>query len=92
MMVLMFVLDFPIQSAIGTSTVMMALTAASATVGYLMQGNVAVSTGIVISTGTIIGGMAGVMFVSASDERLLSRVVGGVFVALGLIMTALRFI
>ena len=92
MMVLMFVLDYPIQSAIGTSTVMMALTAASATVGYLLQGNVAVSTGIIISAGTIIGGTAGVRFVSASDERLLSRVVGGVFVVLGLIMTALRFI
>jgi uncharacterized membrane protein YfcA len=92
MIVLLFILDYSISSAIGTSTVMMAMTATSATVGYLLRGNIDVSTSIIISVGTIIGGTAGAKFVNASDERLLSQVVGGVFVTLGLIMSILRFI
>lgn len=90
--VLMFVLDYPIHSAIGTSTVIMAITAASASVGYLMRGNMDVYVGVVMAAATIVGGVAGVRVVNSMDERILARVVGGTFIVLGVVMTLLRFI
>ena len=92
MLVLMFVLDYPIHKAIGTSTVIMAVTAASATAGYLVRGNVDILAGIVVSAGTIFGGLQGVRFANIASEETMSKVVGGIFMALGVVMTALRLI
>ncbi len=92
MLVLMFVLDYPIHKAIGTSTVIMAVTAASATAGYLVRGNVDIMVGLVVSVGTIFGGLYGARFANIASEKTLSKVVGGIFMALGVVMTALRFI
>ena len=92
MFVLMFVLDYSIHSAIGTSTVIMAITAASASVGYLMRGNMDISVGVVMAVTTIVGGVAGARFVNSMDERVLARIVGGTFMVLGVVMTLLRFV
>jgi len=92
MLVLMFVLDYPIRKAVGTSTVIMAVTAASATAGYLVRGNVDVLAGIVISAGTIFGGLQGARYANFASEETMSRVVGGIFMTLGVVMTVLRFI
>lgn len=92
MLVLMFVLDYPIHRAIGTSTVIMAITAASATAGYLMQGNVDVYASAIVAVGTIAGGLAGARLANKVSERILARVVGGIFIILGIVMTVLRLI
>jgi uncharacterized membrane protein YfcA len=92
MLVLMFVLNYPIHRAVGTSTVIMAITAASATVGYLMRGNVDVYASIVIAMGTITGGLAGARIANRISERILSRVVGSIFIILGVVMTAIRLL
>ncbi len=92
MMVLIFVFDYPIHRAVGTSTVIMAITAASATAGYLMQGNVDVSAGLIVVTGTIAGGVGGARFANLASEEVLSKVVGGIFIALGVLMTVLRLL
>jgi uncharacterized membrane protein YfcA len=92
MFVLMFLLDYPIHSAIGTSTVIMAITAASASVGYLMRGNMDINVGVVMAAATIVGGVVGARVVNSMPERTLARIVGGTFMALGVVMTLLRFI
>jgi uncharacterized membrane protein YfcA len=92
MMVLMFVLDYPIHQAIGTSTIIMAITAGSATVGYLIRGNIEVVAGFVVSIGTIFGGLQGAKFANVASERLLSKLVGAIFMVLGIVMMALRFL
>ncbi len=92
LMVLMFVLDYPVHKAVGTSTVMMAITAASATAGYMLRGFLDIQASLIMVVGTIAGGVAGARFANKSSERLLSRVIGGLFVALGVIMTGLRLI
>ena len=92
MFVLMFLLDYPIHSAIGTSTVIMAITAASASVGYLMRGYMDVNVGVVMAATTIVGGVAGARYVNSLPERMLARIVGGTFIVLGVVMTLLRFI
>ncbi|MDP6048208.1 MAG: sulfite exporter TauE/SafE family protein [Candidatus Bathyarchaeota archaeon] len=91
MLVLMFVLDYPIHSAIGTSTVIMAITAASSTTGYMMRGNVDVTASLIVAAGTVIGGLSGAKFVNYVSERKLSKIVGGIFMILGVVMTVLRF-
>jgi len=90
MLVLMFVLNYPIHKAIGTSTVIMAVTAASATAGYLVRGNVDVYASLILSIGTIAGGVTGARIVNTSSEELLARVVGLTFIALGVLMSVLR--
>jgi uncharacterized membrane protein YfcA len=91
MLVLMFVLDYPIHKAVGTSTIIMAMTAASATFGYFRQGNLEVKASIIITIGAIIGSLFGSRFANLTSERNLSRMVGGIFISLGIIMTILRF-
>ncbi|UCH57381.1 MAG: sulfite exporter TauE/SafE family protein [Candidatus Bathyarchaeota archaeon] len=90
MLVLMFVLDYPIHSAIGTSTIIMAITAGSATLGYLVRGNVDVFVSALVSIGTILGGVSGAKFANLASEETLSKAVGGIFVLLGVVMTLLR--
>lgn len=92
MIVLMFVLDYPVHKAVGTSTVMMAVTAASASAGYLFRGNLDVQSSLLMATGTIVGGLAGARFANSTSEWLLSKVVGGLFTVLGVLMTVLRLI
>jgi uncharacterized membrane protein YfcA len=92
MLVLMFVLDYSIHSAIGTSTIIMAITAASATTGYLARGNVDITASLIVAAGTVIGGLSGARFANIISERTLSKIVGGIFMILGVVMTVLRFI
>ena len=90
MMVLIFLLDYPIHKAVGTSTVIMAVTAASAVLGYGLRGNVEVFASIVIAAGTVTGGAAGARFANLASERTLARVVGAIFMALGVTLTVFR--
>ncbi len=90
MMVLIFLLDYPIHKAVGTSTVIMAATAASAVLGYGLRGNVEIFASILIAAGTVTGGAAGARFANLASERTLARVVGAVFMALGVTLTVFR--
>ena len=92
MLVLIFVLDYPIHRAVGTSTVIMAVTAASGAVGYGLRGNIDLLASVVIAAGTVTGGMAGARFANLASERTLSRIVGGIFIVIGFTMTALRLL
>ncbi|MFQ6053474.1 MAG: sulfite exporter TauE/SafE family protein [Candidatus Bathyarchaeia archaeon] len=92
MMVLIFLLDYPIHKAVGTSTVIMAVTAASAAAGYGLRGNVDVLASGVIAAGTVAGGLTGARLASLTSERTLARIVGGIFMALGGAMTVLRLL
>lgn len=92
MIVLIFALDYPIHMAVGTSTVIMAVTAASAAVGYGLQGNIDVLASVVIAAGTVAGGMGGARLANLTSERTLTRIVGGIFMALGVAMTVLRLL
>ena len=92
MIVLIFVLDYPIHKAVGTSTIIMAVTAASAATGYWLRGNVDLLASVIIAGGTVAGGMSGARLANLTSERTLARIVGGIFIALGVTMTALRLL
>jgi uncharacterized membrane protein YfcA len=92
MMVLIFIFEYQIHSAVGTSTIIMAMTAASATAGYVIQGNINFFDGFVVSFGTIAGGLYGARLANMASEKALTKVVGGIFVLLGVFMIVLRVI
>jgi uncharacterized membrane protein YfcA len=92
MFVLIFVMDYPIHKAVGTSTIIMAITAASALTGYWRSGNVDLYASVFITLGTIIAGVLGARVANIISEDTLARIVGVIFTILGIIMTFFRLI
>ncbi|WP_416828904.1 sulfite exporter TauE/SafE family protein [Ectobacillus polymachus] len=89
---LIVLMSFPLHKAIGTSTLIMAITALSSTVGYAARGSVDFLLGTVLSVGAIIGGSLGSRYANKVKETTLKRVVGICFTAMGVIMTAAAII
>ena len=87
---LMLVLKYPTHLAIGTSTLIMAFTALSGTLGYTLHGNVDFPSGLVIAVGSIAGGLLSARFANQVSENRLNRSVGTVFACLGLVMLFLQ--
>jgi len=90
LLVLMIVLKFPTHMAIGTSSLIMAITAASGTVGYAMQRNVDFSAGLIIAIAAVVGGVLSARLANKVSEKSLNRIVGGVFACLGVAMMILQ--
>ncbi|MEM2467919.1 MAG: sulfite exporter TauE/SafE family protein [Candidatus Jordarchaeales archaeon] len=88
LLVLVFLLKYPIHRAIGTSTLIMAVTALSGTVGYALNGNVSLLTAIVVGAGTVIGGRAGALYANKAPEERLAKIIGAIFMLLGVMMIA----
>jgi len=92
LLILIFVLDFPLRVAIGTSALIMAITACSGTIGYALQGNVRPIAGVILGLSAAASGVISARFANKTNEQILSKAVGIIFVILGIIMTVLRFI
>ena len=92
LLVLLFLLSYPTRKAVGTSTLIMAITATSGALGYALQGNIDILAGSVIGLGTILGGSAGTRFANLADEETFSKVVGAMFILLGVFMIVIRLI
>lgn len=86
LLVLILVLKYPIHKAIGTSSLIMALTAASGTIGYGLHGNVNFLSGLVVAVGSIMGGLLTSKLANRVSEKTLEKLVSGVFVCLGVLM------
>ena len=86
LLVLILVLKYPIHKAIGTSSLIMALTAASGTVGYALHGNVNFLSGLFVAVGSIIGGLLTSKLANKVSEKTLEKIVSGVFACLGVLM------
>ena len=84
---LIFILKFPLHKAIGTSTLIMAVTALSGAVGYALHGEIDIVGGIVIGLGAIVGGLFSAKLANTFSERKLSQVSSGLFVVIGVVMT-----
>lgn len=91
LLVLLFVVKLPLHKAIGTSTLIMAVTALSGAIGHGVRGNIDFYAGLVIGVGTIIGGLLGARFANRVSEKMLGRVTGIVFIVLGIAMTVIYF-
>lgn len=92
MIVLIFVFDYSIHKAVGTSTIIMAITAASGAAGYWMRENLNPTAALIVASTTILGGVSGARLANILSEKTLSRIVAAVFISLGLVLTWFRLI
>jgi len=83
---LILVLKYPTHKAIGTSSLIMSLTAASGTIGYAAHGNVDFTAGLFLAAGSILGGLLTAQLANRVSEQTLEKLVSGVFVSLGVLM------
>lgn len=88
LLVLVFLLGYPIQVAVGTSTVIMMITALSALTGYWWVGNFDIDAGMIITLGSVISGTLGVRLAVRAGDLLVSKVIGIIFILMGLFQTS----
>ncbi|MCY6484197.1 sulfite exporter TauE/SafE family protein [Clostridium aestuarii] len=86
---LISIMSFPLHKAIGTSTLIMAITALSSTIGYAAKGNINFMLSALISIGAILGGIIGSRYANNINEKTLKKIVGICFTLMGVIMTIL---
>ncbi|MEM4447338.1 MAG: sulfite exporter TauE/SafE family protein [Candidatus Jordarchaeales archaeon] len=86
LLVLIFLLKYPVHKAVGTSTLIMAVTAFSGTLGYALNGNVAFLAAFVVGAGTVVGGRIGAVYANRAPEEKLAKIIGAIFALLGVIM------
>lgn len=86
-MILFFILDYPVKKAIGTSTLIMAVTALSGCMAYASNGKISPSDGLIIGFAAVAGGFMSARIANRLDEKKLIKVLGIIFVLMGLFMT-----
>jgi uncharacterized membrane protein YfcA len=84
MLVLVFIMGYTISKAIGTSTIIMMITAFSALTEYWRMGSIDLEAGVIITLGTMISGVLGVQLAVNTDDRIISKIVGFIFIVLGI--------
>jgi len=92
LLALVLIMSYPLHKAIGTSTLIMALTALSSTIGYAARGYINLKLGSLLATGTIIGGILGARYANKVNENKLQKLVSICFLCLGVVMTILEII
>ena len=90
LLVLLVILKYPTRMAIGTSSLIMAMTSASGTLGYAMQGNVDFTTGIIIAVSAVVSGVLGARLANKVSDKILNRIVGTMFAVIGVLMYFLK--
>ena len=89
---LIFVLHYPIHLAVGTSSLIMAITALSGTIGYAMQGNIDIYAALIASATTIPAAGLGALVANRVSEKTLGRIIGAVLTLLGIAMIAIQYL
>lgn len=89
LLVLVYVLDFPLHTALGTATAIMAITATSGVIGYSINGHIPWVEGIVIGLAAMVSGMYFTKVANRISEKALNQVVGSIFILVGILMTFL---
>ncbi|MHC1739956.1 MAG: sulfite exporter TauE/SafE family protein [Anaerolineaceae bacterium] len=90
LLVLMIILKYPTRMAIGTSSLIMAMTATSGTIGYALHGNVDYSIGITVAIAAVVSGWLGSHIAQTVSDKLLNRIIGVVFAGIGVMMIFLH--
>lgn len=89
LLALIILMSFPLHKAIGTSTLIMAITALSSTVGYAIRGKIDILLGSFLAAGSILGAVLGSRYANKVNEKTLQKVVGICFVVMGAVMTVI---
>lgn len=92
LLAIVFILHYPMHQAVGTSTVIMAITALSSLTGYAREGNVDWKLGVFITIGALIAGIIGARFANKISEAKLNKIVAIIFILLGVLMVGMRLL
>ncbi len=79
----LLLLGYTLHEAVGTSTMIMALTTASGTVGHALLGNMPYVIMAVAAVGTLLGSLGAARFANRLNEAALSKAIAVVFALLG---------
>jgi len=91
LLALIFILRFPMHLAIGTSALIMAITAASGAVGYALHGSIQPVAGLVLGVSAAGSGIVSAKFANRVNEETLGKAIGVIFIILGVVMTILNY-
>jgi uncharacterized membrane protein YfcA len=86
LLILVFVMQYSMHEGIGTSTLIMAFTAASGAIGHALSSNLPLNAATIGAIGTLLGGSIAAKFANKVNEKVLSKIVGGLFALLAIIM------
>ncbi len=86
LLVLVYILDYPIHTAIGTATALMAVSAISGVTGYALNGSIMWLQGIVIGLAAMASGFYFSKVANRASEKALNVMVGAIFILIGVAM------
>jgi hypothetical protein len=86
LLVMLLVLGYEPHTAIGTSTLIMAITATSGATSYYLHGNLDIVAALIISVGTLLSSRAGAVGANKLGQDALGRVIALIFIVLGIIV------
>ena len=92
LLILIFVLHYPVHLAVGTSSFIMMITAASGTAGYIIHSNIDIQAALIASVPTVLAAGIGAGIANRVSERTLGRIIGVVLTVLGVAMIATRVV
>ncbi|HOY90554.1 MAG TPA: sulfite exporter TauE/SafE family protein [Bacteroidales bacterium] len=86
LLILVFVMQYPLHIGIGTSNLIMAFTAGSGAIGHAFTSNLPMKPSIIGSIGTVFGCVLAAKFANKINEKVLSIIVGIIFTILSIVM------
>ena len=86
LIVLLFLYGYPTHTAIGTSTFIMTMTAASGAVSYVVHGSISAISMVLLGAGAVAVGVVMPRIVTRLSEKTVNRVIGVLFVLFGVLM------
>lgn len=92
LLLLVYAMGFSPHEAIGTSVLVMALTAASGAAGHAIHGELPWAVASVAAGGGIVGAISAAAFANRCNERLLARIAGVAFATLAALMLAGQYL
>ncbi|HEY49310.1 MAG TPA: sulfite exporter TauE/SafE family protein [Dehalococcoidia bacterium] len=92
LLILVFVLHYPLHLAVGTSSLIMAITAFSGAMGYSLRSNIDVYAALIASVPTVLVASSGARWANRVSPLTLGRIIGTMLVALGIAMIVLNII
>ncbi len=86
LIVLTFILGYPVHKAVGTSVLIMAFNALSGAIShFVVEGAVPLSEVVLTSVGALLGAIMAANYANAVSEQKLSKIIGYAFILLGIL-------
>jgi uncharacterized membrane protein YfcA len=92
LLILIFILHYPVHLAVGTSSFIMMITAASGTAGYILHEHIDIHAALIASVPTVLAAGLGAAIANRVGEKTLGRIIGVLLTTLGVAMIATQYL